>query len=367
MRRSLTNRVPSGQAQSGIVKVPGIERLRRSIQSIRDRFATKALILLYHRVAELKSDPQLLSVRPQRFAKQLEYLSRHYRVWSLKKLAQAIREEKCLPERVVAVTFDDGYADNWLNAKPLLEAYDTPATVFVTSGYIGQNREFWWDELEHLLLLPLELPESIAVTVNDKTFRWPLGRCRKHSSEKYKEYDTWDVTSSETPTPSHQAYRDLHGLLRPLGHHEQEKALAAMRSQIGCDGHARSGYRAMTAHEIRQLADTELVEVGAHSVTHPVFATQPLDVRWHELVDSKRQLEAILQRSVSSFAYPYGGPTDVGDTSVELTRDAGYEVACTTVPGPVTLASDCCFLPRCLVRDWDDNEFSFRLNRFFHG
>ena len=67
-----------------------------------------------------------------------------------------------VPSAGVVVTFDDGYADNFHNAKPLLERYEIPATVFVTTGYLQDQREFWWDELERILLQPGTLPRFFA-------------------------------------------------------------------------------------------------------------------------------------------------------------------------------------------------------------
>lgn len=349
------------------MKIPGLSRVQTSVQRIRDRFAVKAVVLLYHRVAALSSDPQLLSVHPQRFKKQMEYLATHYHVWSLQRLLKAACEEHSLPERVVAVTFDDGYVDNLLEAKPVLETYQSPATVFVSTAYLDREREFWWDELERILLLPRSVPARLRVTVGGKIMEWPLGECAAKVPHRHPEHTTWDVTSTITPTSCYQVYRDMHRLLRPLGFEEREAILASLRAQVGCDEKARSGYRALKEVEIRQLAASGLVNVGAHTVTHPVFSTQSIEVRRYELIESKRRLQAILGTCVKSFAYPFGGPSDIGDTPSELIEEAGYEVACSTIPSPLTVTSDRWRLPRYLVRDWDRDEFADRLSGFFHG
>jgi hypothetical protein len=89
-----------------------------------------------------------------------------------------------IEDRSVAITFDDGYADNLHNARPLLERYGMPATFFLTSGYIGREREFWWDELERLILQPGTLPEVLDVSVNGSTYKWKLGKAAHYSSEE---------------------------------------------------------------------------------------------------------------------------------------------------------------------------------------
>src|SRR5690606_6268251 len=122
MRHSLRTQIP--------------RRLQRVRQRFRRPFTSRGLILMYHRVERLANDPQLLAVTPERFAEQLEILTRHYRVVSLHELNRTLRAGRSL-RRMVALTFDDGYADNLYNAKPLLERFDCPATVFVTTGQTG--------------------------------------------------------------------------------------------------------------------------------------------------------------------------------------------------------------------------------------
>ncbi|HSE98315.1 MAG TPA: polysaccharide deacetylase family protein, partial [Blastocatellia bacterium] len=147
------------------MRVRGTYRLRRTAQSIRNRLARQAVILLYHRIADSASDPWSLCVTPQHFAEHLEVLAKHGFVVRLERLARALDGGR-LPHRSAVITFDDGYVDNLWNARPLLEQFDLPATVFVTTGNTGRSREFWWDELERLILQPGTLPESLRLTIN---------------------------------------------------------------------------------------------------------------------------------------------------------------------------------------------------------
>ena len=128
------------------------------------------MILAYHRVASPPSDPQLLAVPPSRFEEQLAALRAHFDPASLSGLAEALESGR-RPAGVV-LTFDDGYGDNLHEALPLLERYDWPATVFVTTGYVGGAREFWWDELERILLVPSQLPDTLSLTVSGRRRTW---------------------------------------------------------------------------------------------------------------------------------------------------------------------------------------------------
>jgi peptidoglycan/xylan/chitin deacetylase (PgdA/CDA1 family) len=171
----------------------GSGKLRQTLWRIRRKLASKALILMYHRVAEVDLDPWGLCVTPQYFAEHLSVLQKYAHPISLQQLTQAHRKGK-IPHRAVAITFDDGYADNLYNAKPLLERYNIPATVFVATGQIGSQREFWWDELERVLVQPGTLPEKLCLEINGSTHQWELGtaagRSRSQSLESSTRYAT---------------------------------------------------------------------------------------------------------------------------------------------------------------------------------
>ena len=183
----------------------------------------------------------------------------------------------------------------------------------------------------------------------------------------FSDYAEWHILSPEIPTLRHQAYRELCGLLRPLGYEEREALLDDLRTQVNGFGQARDSYRVLTSEEIRQLAEGDFLEIGTHTVTHSMLATQSLKTQRHEVLESKHQLENILGRPVKTFSYPYGGQGDIGDNTIEIVRDVGFELACANFAAPITRTANPFFLPRFLVRNWDGKEFARRLSEWFHG
>ena len=141
------------------------QRLRRLHRWFRRR--SGPAILMYHRIATPDVDPWGLSVSPERFAAHVQALRMHRTVLSMDAFVARIRS--CdLPRDAVALTFDDGYSDNLCEAKPILEAADVPATVFLTTGRIGTEKEFWWDELARMVLPRAEpLSGNMIVDANN--------------------------------------------------------------------------------------------------------------------------------------------------------------------------------------------------------
>ena len=173
-----------------------------------------ALILLYHRIGELRSDPWSLNVTPHHFVEHLDLLQSYAHPVTLEHLYRGISDGD-LPDRSVAITFDDGYGDNLYNAKPLLERYDVPATVFMTTGYIGCEREFLYDELDRLLLQPGTLPEALYLDVNGSSYKWELGQAARYSEDNSRRHRSWRAWE-DAPTSRHRLYRSPWELLHAL-------------------------------------------------------------------------------------------------------------------------------------------------------
>ena len=344
----------------------GIRRLRRAAEQIRNRIGRGALILTYHRIAEPASDPQLLCVAPQNFSEQLDILRKHFCPMRLQELAQAHRAGK-LPNRALAVTFDDGYADNLYNAKPLLERNDIPATVFVATGSLVQDCELWWDELDRMFLQPGILPGGLRLTLNGSTIQYALGQAAHYNEETYRRHLRWNVEQKNNPSPRQELYRLLCRVLRLLPERKRRKALVELLAWSGAEPKTRRTHRTLSVDEVVDLTEGGLVEVGSHTVTHSVLSVLPTQEQWYEIQGSKTSLEEILGSPVNSFAYPYGSRSDYTSKTADLVEEAGFGLACSNFPGFVWRRTDRFQLPRVLVRDWDGKEFEHRMEEWFGG
>lgn len=332
----------------------------RAVRRLRDRFVPEGLILLYHRVTDSDSDPWSLCVTRRHVAEHLEVLQRYADPMTLQHLAHG-RYPRKRARRAVAVTFDDGYADNLHSAKPLLERYGIPATIFVTSGYVESEREFWWDELERLLLQPGTLPESATVRINGNSFRWELGESARYSEDEYRRHRGWRVNHA-APTPRHSLYYSLWKLLGPLAEDKRRSVLDQLLAWSGAEPGGRSTHPSLSVAELLSLNQGHLIEIGSHTVTHPFLSTLPAALQRDEIQRSKSWLEKMLSSPVTSFAYPHG---DYGTGTIAMVREAEYTCACSTFVGSVRRCSDRFQLPRMVVQDWDGEEFARRLSEWF--
>jgi peptidoglycan/xylan/chitin deacetylase (PgdA/CDA1 family) len=338
------------------MKMNGINTLQRAARRLRNIIAPGPQILLYHRVADVDMDPWSLCVSPKHFAEHLEVVRRYGHPIRLRELNQALREGKLSAESVV-ITFDDGYADNLNNARPLLEQYDVPATVFVVGGYVGREREFWWDELEGLFLKPGTLPERLSLSLNGMSSQWKLGKAEHYGEENRQRDRGWTLPGT-IPSARFSLYLSVCEDLRPLTEDERQEALSQLWVWSGTQPKTRPTFRALSSGELLILEQGDLIEVGAHTMTHPFLPAQPSAVQRQEIWESRAHLEEIIGRPVTSFAYPYGEYTK---ETVTLVRETGFACACTTSSSSVWQYTDRFQLPRMAVKDWDGEEFERRL------
>lgn len=323
-----------------------MNRLRRWLGYPRRYPPAKAVILMYHRIARDDIDPWSLCVSPERFNQQLAWLSGHYRVVSLRQLVDELFHGR-VAERTVAITFDDGYADNLLNGEPLLTKHALPATFFLTSSVIGLNREFWWDELARLLLGDRNLPATLRFAVASKIQTFHLGEAASSASLRRQlgKIRPWDAP----PDTRLGFYYSVWQVLRKLTDDARQAALAEIRAQLHETEIVRTDYRTVTAAQVKQLAAAPQVDIGAHSVTHSAFSDLDIEMQRWEMQQSKSELEGLVGKPVSGFAYPYG---DYGPETPNIARAVGFEFACTTKGGRITNDTEPLLLPRMAVENW---------------
>lgn len=289
-----------------------------------------ALVLVYHRVCRARLDNQYLGVSPEHFAAQMELLARR-RVLPLGRLLDEQARGACQPGSV-AVTFDDGYADNLHQALPVLARLGIPATVFVSTGVVGDPRGFWGDLLEDMFLSGRPLPPSVALWGRV----WPLG----DASQRLAAHDEirWELKSRGKPEA---IWATLDALLVALG----------LPAEL-CSAHP-----ALSPEELRDLAASPLVEIGAHGLTHARLSQLSEEEQRREVCGSVAWLEEFLGRRVAHFSYPYGTTECYGEETRAILRSQGLTGIANiqaSLRGPLC-AQD---VPRRLVRDWNAETFA---------
>lgn len=319
-----------------------------------------ALILLYHRVGPAELDPWALSVSPEHFNEHLDVLCKHWNVSPLTRAIEALQSRR-LPRRTVIVTFDDGYADNLYNAKPLLNRHDVPITVFLTTGQFGSGCEFWWDRIERILLGPDVLPEEFSIVANGRTSRWILGEGRYYPKDLRRSDYERRLKRGGALSNRLRFYYDVHRTLRTMSENERRTTLESLALWAGVPDQVHTDYRSLLSEEVSLLVDGELIEAGSHTVTHPVLSALPASAQLSELRESKCELEGLLGRQVKCFAYPYGLCTL---QTASLVGDEGFLCACSAQPGVLTYETCRFAMPRVKVEDWDGEELSRVLSEF---
>lgn len=315
----------------------------RLIRFIGDKIAPdgkgkgRLCVLNYHRILQaadpfLESEPDIAT-----FHWQMELLSGCFNVLPLPEALDCLANER-MPPRAVCITFDDGYRSVHDFALPILKKFALPATVFVTSGYIDGGN-MWNDRIiEAVQRLPsgqLDL-RDMALGVHS------LEALADRTSTAHR------LTGMSKYLPP-QARNDLTRKLDELTGDEPGPGLMLTRQMVF------------------RLAQ-EGIEIGAHTVTHPILTSlEDTDAR-DEITAGKQQLEVITGKPVRLFAYPNGKRgTDFDERHVAMAKEAGFSAAFTTSAGAASARHDRFQLPRS--RPWDStpSRFGFRLLRWLAG
>lgn len=326
------------------MKIPGIKAVRKTSGWLQDRIFGGALIIGYHRIAYPNGDESDIAVTPAHFSEQMEIVRKYAQPIRLTDLVEHLIQGT-MPHRSVAITFDDGYADNLIHARPLLDQYQIPASIFISTDFLG--REFWWDELERLILFSPSLPRALQLNLRGGLFTW---RSNELDAKR---------RDSEDRVDRRKLINSLYHRLKLLEIQEQRDVIHRIQHWSGNWMPTAIAHRALSAVELKQLADERLIDIGSHTCTHPILTKLPAGQQLDEIHRSKALLEELIEKPVSGFAYPNGIFTKDIQAMVMA---AGYTFACSSRQELTRRRWQRYSLPRFWPKDWDGDRFerSFR-------
>jgi len=297
-------------------------------------------ILRYHAVCgdegHVYAEPGIC-VTPQAFERHAAYLASQYRVLPLPEAASYIRAGKTLPPNAVAVTFDDGYADN-LPAARVLHRHGVNGTFYITAGCLKGEAPFWPSEIRQLVA------RMTAPVIE-------LDAAGTHVS-----------IPCEAAPERRSAIRALAKLFKSHTIPVRERLRDQLRAAAG--GVDTTSYM-LTWDELREMQRLGMT-IGAHTVTHPNLPSAGLDAAREEISGSRARLERELGAAVTMFSYPNGGAERYLTREVaRLVRDAGFEAATTSWNGFAGTGSDLYALERVQVEErLEDLAFALEVERF---
>ncbi len=297
-------------------------------------------VLLFHRVPR-EPDPLFPEAM---HARQFDRVCGWLRAWcKVLPLDDAVRRLAAgtLPARALAISFDDGYADNREVALPILQAHGLQACFFIATGALDGGR-MWNDSIV----------EALRLTRRDEIDLDGLGLAADAGGT---------ALAGRHPTGTFAQRRTLIERLLPavkyLPPAARDEAVARIAGRAGMAPDELPRDLMMSAAEVRSLRRAGM-QIGAHTVTHPILAALPAAEARREMADSQRFLQELLGEPVHLFAYPNGKPgRDFNDETVQIARELGFSAALSTAPGAAGPGSDLHQIPR--YTPWDRSRLRF--------
>jgi peptidoglycan/xylan/chitin deacetylase (PgdA/CDA1 family) len=281
------------------------------------RARPKALTVLnYHRIDDVShsgfdSFTPNVTASPAEFARQMDYVKRHYNLVTCELVAAWLKGDATLPPYAAMITFDDGYYDNYAYAYPILRERNLPAVIFLTTDYIGRSNPFYWDFVSY---------------------------CFNHTEKNSAVLPRYEAVSWQGKTEKMAVMKQWIERLKLLPNEEKQHAVAALENvlEVSVPESAFSGLH-LSWDQVREMSQNG-IEMGSHTATHPILTRVPLPQVEHELASSKQKIEAEINKPVIGIAYPNGGSADFSPEVIKLAQQTGYKVAFSLVGGVNTHA-----------------------------
>lgn len=271
-------------------------------------------IFSYHNVSDEKMH-LFAGVSVKNFRSQMAYLKRYFKIISLDEFVEIVREKpQSFPHNLAVITFDDGYRNNYQHAYPILREDRIPATIFLTTDYIGTHAMLWTDKLNYMF----KDTQVDILEVESPPRQFKLG----NATEKLA------------------ALNYVRDVLKNVDNAKRDELLARISAQLGVsepvkrkrDTSADQFREMLSWEEIREMQKNSIT-FGAHTQSHPILTQVPIEQARRQIQDSKAKIEEHLGCQVICFAYPNGLEKDFNEEIIDILQETGFQGAVTNING----------------------------------
>jgi|SRR5208283_2347613 len=302
-----------------------------------------AAILAYHSVEEAPPFTNHIfgaSTSRAQFEEHMKTLARKFRPVSVEEVVQFAKSGLQLPPGAVAVTFDDGFADNYDLALPILNRYGIPASFYIMVNAVENGTLPWYCRLRFAFHATNKM--EWKEPANGRAYRLDVPEERRAALNL-----AWDTGAKLTGSV-------------------QERFIGGVEVALGTEpANAPHGFM-MTWEQVRSLRKAGHT-VGAHTLSHPNVAQVSASEARSEIVESKKRLEEKMGEAIEHFSYPHPALSPCWSSqTLEITREAGYKSAVLTTPGQVRAGDEPLALKRVNTPS-DLVQFTLNLQRTFAG
>jgi len=284
------------------------------LEIVRGLNSKRIRILMYHRFCD---SPSAFKLEQEVFNQQIAFLKSSYNVMSLDLLCSSIREGIPLPKNVVSLTIDDGYADCYYYAFPVLKKHGIIATVFLTTDFVDKNSWLWPDKIEYILTH--SIIKQFSVKMNDLKMDFDVST-----------FKGW-----------HKAQVAIFDHCRRMSDQSKNEFIEMLSRKLGVEvpGEVTEEFTPLTWKQIKEMS-TYGISFSSHTQSHAILSRLNRAAAENEISGSKRIIEEKLSREVAAFCYPNGEMDDFSEETISIIRSCGYQCAATTIEGMNNIGGD---------------------------
>lgn len=261
-------------------------------------------ILAYHRVSNEDLYNTGLTISVSNFERQIRYLKMNYNILTLEEAVQILNNGQKPSPKSVAITFDDGYEDNYVNAFPILKRYGIPATIFLSVAHVNNGTPLWIDQLVEMI---------------------------HQFSGNYLDLSNINMAVYKTRTieDKQKAIYEICRTIKKSRLPQKKRIINYLESLSSTHTFKSPG---LSWKQIKEMKNYK-ISFGSHTINHSILTKITAKDAAFEIIQSKKVLEDKLGEEISFFAYPNGAIGDFNDQLIALLKDAGYSCACTLISG----------------------------------